>query len=68
MKDYVTVESRLKDSDESWGMVKAYPIDIKGFGEAFDSAADYIAGALDETRINRTVFKYMEYRIGEATF
>ena len=61
MKVYVTVESRLKDSKESWGMVIAYPIDAKGFGEAFDAAVDYIA-------VNRPTFKNIEYRIGESTF
>ena len=61
MKVYITVESRLKDSEESWGMVIAYPIDAKGFGEAFDAAVDYIA-------VNRPIFKNIEYRIGEATF
>ena len=61
MKVYVTVESRLKDSEESWGMVIAYPIDTKSFSEAFDAAVDYIA-------VNRPIFKNIEYRIGESTF
>ena len=61
MKTYITVESKLKGSDESWGMAIGYPVDAKGVNAAMDAAFDYI-------RVNEKIHKNIDYRIGEKRF
>ena len=58
MQTYITVESRAKGTDESWGMVIGYPVAAKGPEAAFEAAFEYMA-------INEKTFKNIEYRIGE---
>ena len=61
MKTYITVECRLKDKNEDWGMVIGYPVDAKGVNAAMDAAFEYM-------RVNEKVHKNIEYRLGEKRF